>query len=182
MGKKFSKSYIHIYLTILIIVVIVAAVYKTKEAFSFHRNSPEYKQAKGLVSKMGLPDTVLDSVPTLMKQLKFSSLKENFYGMGDNTVNLFASPKDVTNTSKWDNPNLGYSKGQMSSGASNILNRPPQPIPLPEGQLDMFANTSFKPECCPNAYSNSTGCACMTVPQYNYLIDRGGNNVPYSEY
>jgi hypothetical protein len=48
--------------------------------------------------------------------------------------------------------------------------------------LSMFANTPFKPECCPNAYSNSSGCACMTTNQYNYLISRGGNNVPYSEY
>jgi len=182
MGKKFSKSYIHIFLIILIIIVIIAAVYKTKEAFSFHRNSPDYNKAKELITSMGIPNSVLDSVPTLMKQLKFSSLKENFYGMGDNTVNSFANPKNVTNTSNWSNPNLGYKKGQMSSGVSNILNRPPQPVPLPEGQLDMFATTSFKPECCPNAYSNSTGCACMTVPQYNYLMDRGGNNVPYSEY
>ena len=46
----------------------------------------------------------------------------------------------------------------------------------------MFKNTSFKPECCPNTYSNSMGCACMSTKQYNYLVHRGGNNVPYSEY
>jgi hypothetical protein len=89
------------------------------------------------------------------------------------------------NTSSWFTPNLSYTKGQDISkdvAVQNILNRPKQPIPLPEGELDFFATTEFKPECCPNAYSNSTGCACMTVPQYNYLIDRAGNNVPYSEY
>jgi hypothetical protein len=46
----------------------------------------------------------------------------------------------------------------------------------------MFKKTPFKPECCPNTYSNSMGCACMSTKQYNYLINRGGNNVPYSEY
>ena len=46
----------------------------------------------------------------------------------------------------------------------------------------MFANTPFKPECCPNAFSNSSGCACMTGGQFNYLVERGGNNIPYSEY
>ncbi len=89
------------------------------------------------------------------------------------------------NTSSWFSPNLSYTKGQdisKDAPVQNILNRPKQPIPLPEGQLDFFATTQFKPQCCPNAYSNSSGCACMTVPQYNYLIDRGGNNVPYSEY
>ena len=80
-------------------------------------------------------------------------------------------------------PNLTYKPGSKGDKAvQNILNRPPQQIPLPEGELSMFATTPFKPECCPNTYSNSMGCACMTVPQYNYLINRGGNNVPYSEY
>ena len=89
------------------------------------------------------------------------------------------------NTASWFTPNLSYTKGQdLSKDApvQNILNRPKQPIPLPEGQLDFFATTEFKPECCPNAYSNSSGCACMTVPQYTYLVERGSNNVPYSEY
>jgi len=87
------------------------------------------------------------------------------------------------NTASWSQPNLTITPGQpLSSGVQNLLNRPQQQIPLPEGQLSMFANTPFKPECCPNTYSNSMGCACMTVGQYDYLISRGGNNVPYSEY
>lgn len=60
--------------------------------------------------------------------------------------------------------------------------RPGQPVPLPEGEMLMFATTDFKPECCPGAYTNGSGCACMTDEQYQYLINRGGNNVPYSEY
>jgi len=46
----------------------------------------------------------------------------------------------------------------------------------------MFANTPFKPECCPTTYTNSMGCACISNKQYQNLIHRGGNNVPYSEY
>ena len=89
------------------------------------------------------------------------------------------------NTSSWFTPNLSYTKGQdisKDAPVQNILNRPKQPVPLPEGELDFFATTEFKPECCPNSYSNSTGCACMTMPQYRYLQERGSNNVPYSEY
>ena len=87
------------------------------------------------------------------------------------------------NTNSWNMPNLTITKGQpLSKGVSNVLDRPEQPIPLPEGEMLMFANTPFKPECCPNTFSNSMGCACMTVKQYNYLNNRGGNNVPYSEY
>ena len=53
---------------------------------------------------------------------------------------------------------------------------------MQQGQMLMFANTPFKPECCPNTYSNSSGCACLTNGQYNHLVNRGGNNVPFSEY
>ena len=86
-------------------------------------------------------------------------------------------------TNKWMQPNMTVVKGQqLSSGVTNMLNRPQQPVPLPEGEMLLFANTEFKPECCPNTYSTSTGCACMTTEQYNYLVTRSGNNVPYSEY
>ena len=101
-----------------------------------------------------------------------------------NNFQQYSLGKDApVDTSKWGAPSLVIKSGEKpSAGAQDILNRPPQQVPLPEGELDMFANTEFKPECCPNAYSNGSGCACMTVNQYNYLVSRGGNNVPYSEY
>jgi len=87
------------------------------------------------------------------------------------------------NTYNWGMPNLTITPGKpLSRGVQQILNRKPQPVPLPEGEMLMFANTPFKPECCPNTYSNSSGCACMTPQQYNFLVTRSGNNVPYSEY
>jgi hypothetical protein len=111
---------------------------------------------------------------------------EGFVGANTNygeSARYSLSNNKRVNTSSWFSPNLTYTKGgKEGKGVQNILNRQKQPVPLPEGQLLMFANTPFKPQCCPNAYSNSMGCACMTVDQYNYLIDRGGNNVPYSEY
>ena len=105
-------------------------------------------------------------------------------GLNTNDYQSYTLGKDVpVDTSKWGAADLTVKPGQQpGSGVTNILNRKPQPVPLPEGQLSMFANTPFKPECCPNAYSNGSGCACMTVNQYNYLVSRGGNNVPYSEY
>jgi hypothetical protein len=112
--------------------------------------------------------------------------KEGF--VGANTNYGQSSPYDLNsssmiNTSSWSAPNMTVVPGKpLSSGVQKFLAREPQPIPLPEGELNMFASTPFKPECCPNAYSTSTGCACMTGPQYNYLVTRGGNNVPYSEY
>ena len=89
----------------------------------------------------------------------------------------------MINTSSWSKPDMTVVPGQpLSQGVKDFLAREPQPVPLPEGEMLMFANTQFKPECCPNTYSTSTGCACMTSGQYNYLIMRGGNNVPYSSF
>ena len=91
------------------------------------------------------------------------------------------SPGYIMNPDTWAMPTLSYSKGTTpSAGAESILNR--NNPPLNEGQMDMFANTPFKPECCPSAFSTSTGCACMDMKQYNFLQNRGNNNVPYDIY
>jgi hypothetical protein len=114
------------------------------------------------------------------------SQKEGFVGANTNygessSYNL--NNNRPINTSSWFASDLTVVPGKtLSPGVQQILNRQPQPLPLPEGEMLLFANTPFKPECCPNTYSNSTGCACMTTSDYNYLVMRGGNNVPYSEY
>lgn len=93
------------------------------------------------------------------------------------------TPDYIMNPSTWAQPTLTYSPGTTpDAGVKAIWDRPKQPIPLPKGELDLFATTPFKPECCPNTYSNSMGCACMTMGQYQYLISRGSNNVPYDIY
>ena len=108
--------------------------------------------------------------------------------VGANTNYGQSSPYDLSsdpkiNTSSWSAPNMTVIPGQpLNPAVKKFLAREPQPVPLPEGEMLMFANTPFKPECCPNTYSNSMGCACMTGQQYNWLITRGSNNVPYSEY
>ena len=48
-------------------------------------------------------------------------------------------------------------------------------VPLPEGQLFLFADNQFKPECCGSSVSSSTGCACITRSQMDYVNQRGGN-------
>lgn len=113
--------------------------------------------------------------------------KEGFVG-GSNLYSDEPSqykPGDYSevNTSSWVQPNLTVRPGQpLGAGVKQFMARQEQPVPLPEGEMLMFANTPFKPECCPSTYSNSTGCACITGKQYNYLIQRGSNNVPYSDF
>jgi hypothetical protein len=120
------------------------------------------------------------------KQSNKSGGKEGF--VGANTNYGESSPFDIAsvqsiNTAAWLQPNLTVVPGQpLNPDVKKFLERKQQPLPLPEGELSFLANTEFKPECCPNTYSNSMGCACMTAKDYNYLITRGGNNVPYSDY
>jgi hypothetical protein len=113
------------------------------------------------------------------------SKKEGFVGANSNYGESSSYSLDssyAVDTSKWGMPNLTISGGKTSSAAQAIMNRPNQRFPLPEGQLSMFDNMPFSPECCPNTFSSSMGCACMNSNTYNYLITRGGNNVPFSEY
>jgi hypothetical protein len=135
-------------------------------------NSPTSRALEGLMMK-----------PKLGNNSPTSRALEGFTGANTNNGESSMYNEPPVSTTSWFTPNLTYTPGQpVSQGIQNILNRSKQPVPLPDGEMLMFKNTQFSPSCCPNTYSNSMGCACMTVDQYNYLIDRGGNNVPYSEY
>jgi hypothetical protein len=124
---------------------------------------------------------------TADKKKKNAPLKnmEGFVGAntnyGESSSYSLYSNKPI-NTSLWNAPDMTVNGNQLSPGVKAFLARPKQPVPLPEGEMLLFANTKFAPEYCPNTYSNSMGCAAMTGEQYNYLITRGGNNTPYSEY
>ena len=113
------------------------------------------------------------------KQEGFTGANTNYGESSQYSLGDYSSP----DTSSWGQPNMTVTPGKpLSKGVKDFLARKEQPVPLPEGEMLLFANTPFKPECCPNAYSNSSGCACMTGEQYNFIIQRGNNNVPYSEY
>jgi hypothetical protein len=117
---------------------------------------------------------------------KNAAAKEGFAGANTNYGESATYPlvqSTYLNSSKWGNPDLTIIPGKpIPAAAQAIIDRPNQSLPLPEGQLSLFDNMPFSPECCPNTYSSSMGCACMNSSTYNYLITRAGNNVPYSEY
>lgn len=130
--------------------------------------------------KDAVKNHIKDNMPTQ------TTSKEGFVGANTNYGESSAydlSNSMPVNTSSWSAQNMTVVPGQpLSEGVKKFLAREPQQVPLPEGEMLMFANTPFKPECCPNTYSNSSGCACMTGNQFNFLKLRGNNNVPYSEY
>ena len=137
------------------------------------------KKALGTQVAAGSTETTTSTMPTTTSKEGFTGANINY---GESSLYSLNNDQPV-DTSSWSAQNMTVVPGQpLSEGVKKFLAREPQPVPLPEGELFMFANTQFKPECCPNTYSNSTGCACMTGDQYNYLVLRGGNNVPYSQY
>jgi hypothetical protein len=127
-----------------------------------------------------------DASGNMMKMAMMKKQKEGFTGANTNYGQ--SSPYSLgdytpVDTSSWGQPNMTVTPGKpLSKGVKDFLAREEQPLPLPEGEMLMFANTKFAPEFCPNTYSNSSGCAAMSSSDYNYLVTRGGNNVPYSEY
>jgi hypothetical protein len=97
--------------------------------------------------------------------------KEGFQGI--QSLYYLDDKSNLVDTNNWKTPDMS-----TSVGSQDILNRPEQPVPLEANNMILFKETKFDPKCCPNAYSTSGGCACMTVDQYSYLHKRGGNNVP----
>ena len=190
-------------MNIMTIIFIVIFLILVSHTFCGCQNNP-YALIEG-VETMNIPtipglDTT-DSLPTQTTPAKVSASedtkKTKTNKSNDTTTEGFtganinygqSSPYDIKsdvpiNTSSWGMPNMVVTPGQKYDPAVKaFLDRPKQQLPLPEDEMVLFYNTQFKPECCPNTYSTSTGCACMTSGQYNYLITRGSNNVPYSEY
>ena len=168
------------------ILILIGIIYLVLASHTLCGCCNFYSLIEGMDNKTTTNGTsnVTGSVPA-KATTKNSTKKEGFTGAninyGESSVyNLNSSPID---TSSWSAQNMTVVPGQpLSAGVKAFMARQEQPVPLPEGEMLMFANTPFKPECCPNTYSNSSGCACMTGKQYNYLITRGSNNVPYSEY
>ena len=108
-------------------------------------------------------------------------VKEAFVSRNAASVRASASTYDPV--SDWENAALNYAKnvgshdntksGQYYKGGT---------IPLPPGELLIFAENPIKPECCPSYYSSSTGCVCASQKQMAYLNQRGGNRTLTSEF
>jgi hypothetical protein len=94
-------------------------------------------------------------------------------------ADIVKSRSDNWNLSNWVKSALRYSKGMGNENKLDGYKYHTGPkIPLPEGELFFFNNTKFDWECCPSTYSNSKGCACLSQPQFNHLMMRGGNHTP----
>ena len=126
----------------------------------------------------------------------FGGIKEGFkaglvglgtaldYKMGDGVKRSWENPamvtadmaphdiNDINDNKINDNENI-FSELEKNEGG---------PIPLHEGELLIFDNNKFSPECCPSTYSTGEGCLCASPEQMKYLSERGGNRTLYDQY
>ena len=102
---------------------------------------------------------------------KAGDKKEGFVNLSNNELNI-----DDSYTMGWVQTAKRYASGMGNKNRLNTYkDNVGTPVPLPEGELFFFTDNKFKPECCPSTYSGSTGCACLSQDQVNYINQRGGN-------
>ena len=123
--------------------------------------------------------------PPMAKKTKAEGFtNNNSSGAFDTQFATTNSADYYMNPNEWAQQSLVYTPGQKPPpGVKAMWDRTKNQPPRKPGQLSFFDNVLFKPECCTGSDSSSSmGCACYTVEDYKYLVDRGGNNVPFSEY
>ena len=100
----------------------------------------------------------------------FSSVNEGMNNMAPLNDQIMAnSPNSWANKASEYAGGMGYES--ILAGQKNHVGTA---VPL-ENTMLMFKDNKFKPECCPSTYTNSTGCACVSTEQTQYLNQRGGN-------
>jgi hypothetical protein len=177
------------------ILILIGVIYLILIGHTVCGCSNFYKKIEGMNTlTQSMPSTVGTPTPAPASSSANSTsagskknvATEAFSGANTNYGESAAYPLTQTtylDTTKWGGQDLTIFPGKpIPKAAQAIIDRPNQSLPLPEGQLSLFDNMPFSPECCPNTYSSSMGCACMNSQTYNFLIQRGMNNVPYSEY
>lgn len=107
---------------------------------------------------------------TICSCSKVSSVKEGFQALGAEIG--WRTGKGVPGDT-WDMPSKGSTKDLFQSLDGIQAGQ----VPLPDDQMFLFYANKFDPKCCfkPQQYSSSTGCACISREQMEFLNQRGGN-------
>ena len=100
-------------------------------------------------------------------------MKEGFSAVADITnTALGYSPTGVGSANNSGNCNCDNTTDNYKSLIGNVGG----PVPLPEGEMVLFAQNKISPSCCPSIYSSSAGCVCASPEQIRYINERGGNH------
>lgn len=158
-------------LEIIIIIILLWAILNFHLFCSCSRVKPY--EAFSLL-KEGFTSGIKKINNDIKKKEGFTS---NAYGM-NNGETFSRFPEKPIDLNTWKTPNIGI----VGSNSFDKLKSYKTPLtPGKGGNLDFLSQGEFKPECCANGspYSNSEGCACLSYDTSKYLIERGGNAVPF---
>jgi hypothetical protein len=164
MKMRFKCSNTHITCIVIILIILLLS-----PMFFFKKQSP-YMLMEGMKNnnkKEGLTSKSTSNTPSASTS-------------SASTLSTLTTPSTSTSTPSTSTSTSSTSTSTPSTteGFANIEGSNNPSI----FSMLFFKDTKFKPQCCPSSYSNSMGCACISNSQYKYLIERGGNNVPFSEY
>ena len=120
------------------------------------------KKAKKSGMKNG-PSNINELMTGLQKKIDGlkGAAKEGFANVGDKTMDGVSGSFE----SAYENQGWGAGVGESHQGTQ---------VPLPAGEMFFFAQNKFSPQCR-SSYSSSTGQACLSKEQIDYLNMRGGN-------
>ena len=127
----------------------------------------------------GMPSNVGSVFKEAFTQRNSLALGSDDYGAPIN----YSMDSGVPGNNNWESAARNYANqigNQDNSKAGQYYKS--GPIPLPPGELLIFAENDVKPECCPSYYSSSMGCVCASKKQMDYLNQRGGNRTLNSEF
>lgn len=112
----------------------------------------------------------LTSGYTMCSCYRFSSLREGFQALG---APLEWKTGEGVPGDTWDKPSV-HSTKQLFQSLDGIE---AGEVPLPNDQMFLFYANKFDPKCCskPQNYASSSGCACISKEQMEFLNQRGGN-------
>ena len=86
---------------------------------------------------------------------------------------IFKNTKEFMTNPDWVQSANNY-KDVFGGNQNADAGYPAGPLPLPEGEMLIFADNIAKPECR-GTYSTSDGYVCTTKAQRDFLNQRGGN-------
>ena len=139
------------------------------------RRGPSRKLSKGAFGCGWIVLLVMLAIGYIVGSKLMCNRREGMAGMG--------APVDWTmgegQANNWVQGAEDYNSaigGSLGSVLSKHAAYTGTPVPLPDGQMFMFAENKASPSCCNSAtYSTSDGCVCTTDEQLRYINQRGGN-------
>lgn len=140
----------------------------------------KFEEKEGFLDMGGLPTVFQNGVNTVYNLINGPSPRDEKIVVSARREGMSTMGANVNEVQNGDLANMWVSKansyaskfGYSEGGNHGNTHSAAEPS---NGNMLIFSQNKFKPECCPSPYSTSTGCVCMTSEQIKYLNTRGGN-------